>query len=1017
MTSLEEVSATNKHKGVSSYMCWEVDDEHLQHRMLPNLSRYLGTGTELSFTALKNQVSRASWYGGDAFPVQDMHWIVKQYYYDLMHYASLPELQTMVDEVFVTSANMWEAKALKRNYITVEDESYNMFEVKREFSTRATEQGFINVISTDYLLKDYMAANDSIFNADSKAIPYIVADYARTERNVIYRLCLRLSISPMLEGEIKKELALINLDTGNVHQSLWSSILKCTKGVASDASDGILRLTKDGKEYAFNSSVITERRKYSLETGNMETVYVIKDKLFISVLIGDLCSAEYIAEDESGKTMYLGSELSGHVFQKYLPGQFFTFGGKYYEMLSLSSDGKVIVRRAADHINGRPQYRQIRNYYLENAVDSDKMGDIRDTGKLRITKQFADITVETPAYWSLRRYNDFETGKRTEINGVPCRSYLNKQILKIDFKEAASQKVLDTLALLINEVFRTLYAENQNMIVAVTPGSHEAPLTYSLSGKNGFEPSSNSIYIIEDSQLDIGFLISVERNLDRILTIVCDYLSWHTESLEESLTPPPEPEKPDYTVQEEDAPKKKRGFFGAIGDFFKKIFKRKKKKDKKAPVDETPETPIDDAPVAEAPVEEAPVAEAPVAEAPVEEITPVEETPIEETEEAPTEDDSIEEPVAEEAPKKKKGGFFRNLFKRKKKKAAEEAPIEEAPADEAPEEEAPVEEIEETSEETVNTPLLSRAPVKRLYSEQATDLEFEGDGATQVAKEFKRLPYKDRYYLLYGGTEIPQSLDTAGTLELLVALGFGGSNLEQARKGKDEAEIIEKSFVPDKAGSHYCDFCGVELMGMEYEVLSDGRERCISCSRTAVKNEKEFRRIYEDVTRNMLVFYGVNITEPIQIKMVNAKKLHKRLGKSFVPTGKSDGRILGVAIKDKDGYSIYLENGSPRLSATMTMVHELTHIWQYLNWDAKQILDLYGKEQNLEIYEGMAKWSEIQYADLIGESATAKREEIITRMRDDEYGHGFNKYLSVYPLSIGTTLKGATPFADTKKPL
>jgi hypothetical protein len=151
--------------------------------------------------------------------------------------------------------------------------------------------------------------------------------------------------------------------------------------------------------------------------------------------------------------------------------------------------------------------------------------------------------------------------------------------------------------------------------------------------------------------------------------------------------------------------------------------------------------------------------------------------------------------------------------------------------------------------------------------------------------------------------------------------------------------------------------------------------------------------------------------------MVNAKKLHKHLGKTFIPTGKMDSRVLGVAINDKNGYAILVENGAPRLQATMTMVHELTHIWQYLNWDAAQIKKLYGQAQELQIYEGMAKWSEIQYAYLIGEPATAKREEIITRNRQDEYGKGFLKYAAVYPLSVETHLNEATPFDNKQKPL
>ena len=281
----------------------------------------------------------------------------------------------------------------------------------------------------------------------------------------------------------------------------------------------------------------------------------------------------------------------------------------------------------------------------------------------------------------------------------------------------------------------------------------------------------------------------------------------------------------------------------------------------------------------------------------------------------------------------------------------------------------------------------------------------------------KRRAYHERYYLLYGGCGVPAGLDLSATLEALQSFGFGNSGLKQARRGKDTAELIEKNYDPSKQGAHYCDFCGVELVGTEYDVLADGRERCMNCGRTAVKTAEEFVEIYNDITAKMEAFYGARITVPVKVQMVNAKRLHKRLGKTFVPTGKPDGRVLGVAIKDKKGYSILVENGSPKLASTMTIAHELTHIWQYLNWDGKDIRRKYGAAQELEVYEGMAKWSEIQYAYLIGEASTAKREEIITRMRQDEYGRGFVKYLSRYPLSEGTHLTGATPFEDIQKPL
>ena len=193
-----------------------------------------------------------------------------------------------------------------------------------------------------------------------------------------------------------------------------------------------------------------------------------------------------------------------------------------------------------------------------------------------------------------------------------------------------------------------------------------------------------------------------------------------------------------------------------------------------------------------------------------------------------------------------------------------------------------------------------------------------------------------------------------GAHDYLEALGFGRSELKQAREGMGTAEMIERNFAP--GSDRRCDFCGTELVGTEYEILSDGRDRCMLCSRTAVKNEEEFREIYKTVVQNLETFFGAKITVPVRVEMVNAKKLHKRLGKSFVPTGNCDGRILGVAIRRKKEYSILVENGAPRMQSTMTIVHELIHIWQYLNWDQKSILRTYGRAQELEVYEGMAKW-------------------------------------------------------------
>ena len=1019
-TSITEVSATKKHMGTSSYMCWEADADYLHHRIIPNISRYLGLGTELSFAALRNQVSKTKWYGGECFPVVDMHWIDKQYYYDLMKYAGLPTTQEAMDERFTASSNYWSAGIERHNYMTVEDESYNMFEILRNFATRSTEQGFINVISSEYLLKDYMAENASIFETDAKAIPRIVADFVRSNRNVALKLILMMSTYPLEVSVLEKELSLIGVDVYNPRKQLWYEIYCCYSNISTleelpenykDAVEQVadLKILIDADEgYEIDISVLIEADTFNIKKGHLEHTYEISDKKFLKKCVRELQSAGYISEDEKGDKHYLGAELIGNIYQKYLPGQFFTFGGMYYEMRYLTADGKILVRRAADHIKGRLCYRQIRSYTISKTKTSEQVGAIQNIAGLKVSKEYADICVSTQGYYKMDKYNDFASAKKIIFEGekssIPKRVYYNKEILKIEFPSednALTDNIRYTLATIINEIFRTLFAENQAYIVAVTDDSYIEdgeirPLTYSLNS-DGCELTPNCIYIIEDSQLDLGLTVAVERNLLRILEIAHDYIDWHIAAVDASLNPPEEPAPPISPTPPEPEPEK-QSVIKRIGNWFKKglekiknLFRRKKK-----------------------------------------------DTPATEGEEPPA---NGEQPKPDGDKAKKPNIFkrFLNLFKRKKNKDGDntEVPVdtEDIDKDSEPKEveaEVPSDATNDEQETGDNTPVENEPEEVSEEREEVVEESANQETAEapdevvyvtedeQVKKnplDFTREPYHKRYYLLYGDDAEPSTIDLVGTLDYLSLLGLEHNPLKQARLGKELSDLVEATFMPGKANVRYCDFCGCEIYGVEYETLADGRDRCINCGRTAVKTGEEFKKIFEDVKRNLESFFGIRINTGIRVAMVNSKKLHKRLGKAFIPTPKSDGRVLGVAINDKNGYTLMIENGSPRMASMLTIAHELTHIWQYLNWKDKKIVKKYGKKLRLEIYEGMAKWVEIQYAYLINEQAVAKREELITALRQDEYGRGFLRYLANYPFSHGTVIVHNTPFMFVEQPL
>lgn len=265
-----------------------------------------------------------------------------------------------------------------------------------------------------------------------------------------------------------------------------------------------------------------------------------------------------------------------------------------------------------------------------------------------------------------------------------------------------------------------------------------------------------------------------------------------------------------------------------------------------------------------------------------------------------------------------------------------------------------------------------------------------------------------RDYLNFGNAEDAAGLDLPGTLDYLQQLGLGDGYLRRARVALKEYE--KRTFEFEALNANYCDFCFTRLMGGEFDRLQDGRERCISCTRTVIKTGEQFKELYLETKRNVEAVYGITLTVAIAVRMVNAKEIARKTGETFVATPGVDPRTLGFAQKTRDGYRLYIENGSPRLAAIGTMAHELTHIWQYLNWDEDKIEKRYGKENRLPIYEGMASWSQIQYLLHLREFDSADRMEAYTEQREDEYGVGFRMYRERYPLQRDGDTDGDTPF-------
>jgi len=527
---LTDVVAAALPHGVSSDMVWRADGPPMHSAVLPTITRYLGMGTEIGAVALKYQVSQVEWIGSDVFPVHDMMWIAGQYYSRINAFADLDLSQHALAESFRARSNPWDIVRSPGRFLIVEDEVRNVYESIRLYSTRAEAEGFVNLISEDYLLRDYMVANSRIFAADAKAIPSIVPDFARTERNLVLRLLLTLRTFGMTETALAREFELtgrsmppieppsLDDEDENDRDAPVVAVLRDLVARHTGITDAVLSKTIDSDGPTVDGVEILERRYQVLEGTPVDRV------------VEALHAAYFFVEDEAEGRDYLGSALYGLVHQTILPGQFVTYAGKYYEVQSIGDDVRrsgVVLRRAAEHIRDRRVYRQLRSFRLRDLQASERTAAQIVVGDIAFTRVFATIEVESLGYLEQSTRPDLARARETLVSGIPWRTHINKELLEIRMP-GVDPAVRRTMAVLLNELLVTIFPDAHQYVVALT-ADPDRTVGHLLDGLVVAEAdASDVIYIVEDSPIDMGLIIAVERNWRRLFEIMADYLEWQS---------------------------------------------------------------------------------------------------------------------------------------------------------------------------------------------------------------------------------------------------------------------------------------------------------------------------------------------------------------------------------------------------------------------------------------------------------------------------------------------------------
>lgn len=862
--SLVQVNATSIGTARKNAIFWQADGKLLHHRLGLNNARYLGMGTELALVALKEKVSKVVWAASRNFPVTDMGWIASQYYAEICKKAGLKISQNELSEHIEFVSDPQSISKTENSFVVVEDEYNNAFEIARQFSTRGIEQSFVNVISPRYWLREYMADNIEIFKNDPKSIPTVTPDFQRSTGNMVYKMVMRMIEAPVEEREIIDLLDMLGEDTSAVYKSFRKLILKYCFRVSSGSKDENRMGEKLDNAIAIRQStevdpvtMRTERRRY----------YSIGNAEFVDKFLSQLKIVYYIADEGVDKNSYLDSAMYGHVYQKYLPGMLLTIDGKYYQVISMTKNSGIILRRASDHITGRRYYRTLRKYNLNCCESGSSAAAKRTYDNITLEYVEANVTVDTLGYLEMTEYCDIKNAKRVELSNIDQREYRAKECLKIRM-EGSTPEVRATIATLLNELFVTTFPEAHQYITATTKLESGKVIDGYMPALEGVD--DDCIYIIEDSLIDLGLLINVERYFVRFLEIICDVLDWHAEKI--------------------------------------------KNEESKAPAD------------------------------------------TKENKKSANRSTRINADMTANG----------NLIDK----------------NETPEDEVEVEDIEYIN---------------------------EGNDDNPGAPDDEKLSYAKSHFLLYGDKEVPKIFDLEKTEDYLKAK-FGNNYLKQARESRKPKKQKYYNYVFEE-GKHYCDFCGREIEG-EPNVLPDGRESCPECSSTAVLKAKDFKKLYKKTRKEIESIFGIKIKSRLSIKVWDAHQIAAAFNETFTPTPKCDWRYLGFAIRNTNPAVIALESGAPELEIAKTLIHEMTHVWQYEN-----IKDIFEPVKDKNAVEGMAVWAEVQY--LVSKGLKERAEEYATARsyESSEYGIGFLMYRDKFPIQDKPEVHSGTPFNCKKNPL
>lgn len=500
---------------------WDANADFQTIERFDKQTRSFGGGIEIGAEAASVQVEKSCWISESRIPLADIQDFAAQSYLSISKVMKeLQPSQSILRQKLGYSTSAWQLPKENAQFLIIEDEYNNPFLAANQYVSRANQEVFINILSENYLLRDYFCDNLDVFWHNPNAIPSLVPDFAKTPRNLLFKLILMMRVHPLSEEQLIQEFDLIGLPTNDPKQELFSLIERY-----SLASPDLFTIEKKTKPTPFGTPIST-------------TWYGIEKDKFEHYFAHILKPVNVILEDERAKSYILDAKVYSLILQTMLPGQFVNYDGKSYQIQRISSTNGVILRRTSDFAPSRKHYAQIRQYYLPTLVESPFVERKLVNGFL-FTKLEVDFSVDSLGYLEMENRGNLSSALRHDLTVDPLfssysRHYQKKSILTICFP-SGSQEDLYQIALLLQELLPTVLPTGYPYlsILAKEPEGFDHQFESVISQAQNLE--EQVLVIIEDSDIDLGLLDEFEKHFFDLLAIIQDYIRWTLEQNDQTI--------------------------------------------------------------------------------------------------------------------------------------------------------------------------------------------------------------------------------------------------------------------------------------------------------------------------------------------------------------------------------------------------------------------------------------------------------------------------------------------------